>query len=342
MARARPVDVAAPTAVVAPNSILSAIGHTPLLRLGAVARDLPGVEIYAKAEWLNPGGSVKDRPALRMVLAGERTGALRRGKIILDATSGNTGIALAMIGAARRYGVRLCLPANASEERKKILTAYGADLVLTDPLEMTDGAIRAARALAAAEPERYFYADQYNSPANWQAHYETTAPEIWSQTGGRITHFIAGLGTGGTFVGTARRLLELAPSISLTEFQPDRPLHGIEGLKHMPSSLVPGIYDPTLAAASVAIATEHAYEMVGRLAREEGLFVGISSGAAMAVALTVARRVRRGVIVTIFPDGGGRYLGADLFQDRPDAFQGQRVRGQRVQGHPDEQGQPDG
>jgi cysteine synthase B len=300
------------------STVLSAIGHTPLMRLATIPRDLSGVEIYAKAEWLNPGGSVKDRPALSMVLAGERSGALRPGKIILDATSGNTGIALAMIGAARGYRVRLCLPAHASEERKTTLAAYGADLVLTDPLEMTDGAIRKARALAAADPDRYFYADQYNNPANWQAHYETTAPEIWGQTGGRITHFIAGLGTGGTFVGTARRLIEFNPSVRLIEFQPDRPLHGIEGLKHMPSSLVPGIYDPTLANESLTIATEDAYEMVVRLAHEEGLFVGISSGAAMAAALTVARRVREGVIVTVFPDGGGKYLGADIFRGKPD------------------------
>lgn len=300
------------------STVFSAIGDTPLMRLATIPRDLSGVEIYAKAEWLNPGGSVKDRPALSMVLAGERSGALRPGKIILDATSGNTGIALAMIGAARGYRVRLCLPANASEERKKILAAYGADLVLTDPLGMTDGAIRTARALAAADPDRYFYADQYNNPANWQAHYETTAPEIWRQTGGRVTHFIAGVGTGGTFVGTARRLIEFNPSVRLIELQPDRPLHGIEGLKHMPSSLVPGIYDPTLADERLAIATEDAYEMVVRLAREEGLFVGISSGAAMAAALTVARRVREGVIVTVFPDGGGKYLGADIFRKKPD------------------------
>ena len=318
MAQAPLIHIAESTAAVTASTVLSAIGRTPLLRLATIPRDLSGVEIYAKAEWLNPGGSVKDRPALNMVLAGERSGALRPEKIILDATSGNTGIALAMIGAARRYRVRLCLPANASEEREKILAAYGADLVLTDPLEMTDGAIRKARALAAADPDRYFYADQYNNPANWQAHYETTAPEIWGQTGGRITHFIAGLGTGGTFVGTARRLIEFNPSVRLIEFQPDRPLHGIEGLKHMPSSLVPGIYDPTLANESLAIATEDAYEMVVRLAREEGLFVGISSGAAMAAALTVARRVREGVIVTVFPDGGGKYLGADLFRRKPD------------------------
>jgi len=318
MAEAPLIHIAEPTPTVTENTVLSAIGRTPLLRLATIPRDLPGVEIYAKAEWLNPGGSVKDRPALSMVLAGERKGALRPGKIVLDATSGNTGIALAMIGAARGYRVRLCLPANASEERKKILAAYGADLVLTDPLEMTDGAIRTARALAAADLDRYFYADQYNNPANWQAHYETTAPDIWHQTGGRVTHFVAGMGTGGTFVGTARRLIEFNPSVRLIEFQPDRPLHGIEGLKHMPSSLVPGIYDPTLADESLAIATEDAYEMVVRLARADGLFVGLSSGAAMAAALTVARRVREGVIVTVFPDGGRKYLGADIFRGQPD------------------------
>ncbi len=302
-------------AAVTPSTVLSAIGHTPLLRLAIIPQELPEVEIYAKAEWLNPGGSVKDRPALNMVLDGERRGALRAGKIILDATSGNMGIALAMIGATRGYRVRLCLPANASKERKKILAAYGADLVLTDPLEMTDGAIRRARELAAADPDRHFYADQYNNPANWQAHYGTTAPEIWRQTGGRITHFVAGLGTGGSFVGTARRLKEFNPSIRLIEFQPDASLHGIEGLKHMPSSLVPGIYDPSLADESLAIATEDAFEMVVRLAREEGVFVGISSGAAMAAALTLAQRIERGVIVTIFPDGGGKYLGEEFWRD---------------------------
>ena len=302
-------------AAITERTVFFAIGRTPLIRLASIPRDLPGVEIYAKAEWLNPGGSVKDRPALNMVLEGERSGALQPGKIILDATSGNTGIALAMLGAARGYRVRLCLPANASQERKKILAAYGADLVLTDPLEMTDGAIRKAGALAAADPERYFYANQYNNPAKWRAHYETTAPEIWRQTGGRITHFVAGVGTGGTFVGTARRLKELHPSIRLIEFQPATSLHGIEGLKHMPSSLVPGIYDPSLADERLTIATEDAYEMVVRLAREEGLFVGISSGAATTAALALARQVERGVLVTIFPDGGGKYLGEGFWQD---------------------------
>lgn len=316
MAQAPRIHIAEPTAAVMANTVLSAIGRTPLLRLATIPRDVPGVEIYAKAEWLNPGGSVKDRPALNMVLEGERRWALRPGKIILDATSGNTGIALAMIGAARGYGVRLCLPANASQERKKILAAYGADLMLTDPLEMIDGAILTARGLAAADPDRYFYADQYNNPANWQAHYATTAPEIWLQTEGRVTHFVAGVGTGGTFVGTARRLKTFNPSIRAIEVQPDTSLHGIEGLKHMPSSLVPGIYDPSLADERLTIATEEAYEMAARLAREEGFFVGISSGAAMAAALTVARQVEMGVIVTVFPDGGGKYLDEEFWRDR--------------------------
>lgn len=289
--------------------IAAAIGQTPLLRLGSVARHLGGVEIYVKAEWLNPGGSVKDRPALNMVLEGESSGALRPGKVILDATSGNTGIALAMIGAARGYPVELCLPANASPERKKILIRYGAELVLTDPQEMTDGAIRKARALAAANPERYFYADQYENPANWRAHYETTAPEIWQQSAGRITHFVAGLGTGGTFVGTARRLKELNPDIRVIEFQPAEALHGLEGLKHMPTSLKPGIYDPSVADDSLTVASDVAYEMTWRLAREEGMLVGFSAGAAAVIAIEVARRIERGVIVTVFPDSGYRYLG---------------------------------
>jgi cysteine synthase B len=291
------------------GTILSTIGRTPLFRLARIGREFPAVEIHAKAEWLNPGGSVKDRPALNMILEAERSGALGAGKTIIDATSGNTGIALAMIGAARGYPVRLCLPSSASPERKKILAAYGADLVLTDPLELTDGAIRRARALVAEDPDRYFYVDQYSNPANWQAHWYGTAPEIWEQTAGRLTHFVAGLGTGGTFVGTGRRLRELKPGIRLIEFQPDRPLHGLEGLKHMPTSLIPAIYDPALADESLTVATEDAYAMVVRLAREEGMLVGISAGAAMVAALAVARQIRHGVIVTVFPDAGTRYLG---------------------------------
>jgi cysteine synthase B len=286
--------------------IEDAVGRTPLLSLQAQVPK--GVELYAKAEWLNPGGSVKDRAAREMLLEGEVSGALHPGKTILEATSGNTGIALAMLGAARGYRVRLCLPATASPERKRTLRAYGAEVVETDRLEGIDGAIQMARELALAEPDRYFYPDQYNNPANWRAHYRTTAEEIWEQTGGRITHFVAGLGTSGTFVGTTRRLKQLSPPIECISFEPDSPLHGLEGLKHLPSSLVPGIYDPALADGTEEVSTEEALEWTLRLAREEGLFVGPSSGAALAVALRVAERLERGVVVTIFPDGGEKYL----------------------------------
>ncbi|MFQ5793280.1 MAG: PLP-dependent cysteine synthase family protein, partial [Acidobacteriota bacterium] len=259
------------------SSIEASIGQTPLLRIRRAAAHLPEAILLAKAEWFNPGGSVKDRAALSMLRAGESQGLLGKGKTILDATSGNTGIALAMLGAARGHPVRLCLPANASRERKRILRAYGAEVVETNPLEGTDGAIRKARALDADEPGRYFYTDQYNNPANWQGHYQTTAAEIWEQTGGRVTHFVAGLGTSGTFVGTARRLKELSPAVRCISFQPDAPLHGLEGLKHMESSDTPGIYDETLADASLRISTEEAYRAARRLAKEEGLFVGLSS-----------------------------------------------------------------
>jgi cysteine synthase B len=291
-----------------PAGILDRIGHTPLLRLANITRGLDGVDIYVKAEWFNPGGSVKDRAALNMVLEGERSGLLTPGKTILDATSGNTGIAYAMIGAARGYKVKLCLPDNAGIERKRILRAYGAELVLTDPLQGSDGAIRRVRQLYADAPDQYFYPDQYSNPANWQAHYRTTAVEVFEQTGGRVTHFIAGLGTSGTFVGTGRKLKELNPGIQLISLQPDSPFHGLEGLKHMASAIVPGIYDQGLADVNLEISTEDAYEMVKRLARQEGLFVGLSSGAAMAGVLRVARDLKSGVIVTIFPDGGDKYL----------------------------------
>ena len=290
------------------SSVVDLIGRTPLVRLRRFERDTPGVELYAKAEWQNPGGSVKDRAAARMILEGEASGALTRERTILDATSGNTGIAYATIGAARGYNVTLCVPDNASRERKLILRALGAALVLTDPLEGTDGAIREARRLHAAEPQRYFYPDQYNNDANWRAHYDTTGPEIIEQTSGRLTHFVAGLGTSGTFVGTGRRLRRFNPAIKLISFQPDSPLHGLEGLKHMASAIVPGIYDPTLADEDLRVATETAYTMVRRLAREEGLLVGISSGAALAVMLDVARRIDQGVVVTVFPDGAEKYL----------------------------------
>lgn len=289
--------------------LLSRIGGTPLIRLTRVAAALPsGVEIYGKAEWFNPGGSVKDRPALNMILEGERSGRLKPGKILLDATSGNTGIAYAMICAVKGYRVRLCVPQNASEERKRILKAYGAELVLTSPQEGSDGAIRMARKLYAQSPDLYFYPDQYGNEANWRAHYTTTAVEIWEQTEHRVTHFIAGLGTSGTFVGTSRRLKELNRDIRCVSFQPDSPFHGLEGLKHMATAIVPRIYDPRLADDELRISTEAAYRMVKRAAREEGLFIGISSGAALVASLEVARRVSGGVIVTILCDSGDKYL----------------------------------
>src|SRR5260221_6524252 len=252
------------------SSVLDMIGRTPLVRLHQFERESPGVELYAKAEWQNPGGSVKDRAAARMILDGEASGKLIAGKTILDATSGNTGIAYAMVGAARGYAVKLCVPENASPERKMILRALGAELVLTNPLDGTDGAIREARRLFAEDPDRYFYPDQYNNDANWLAHFDTTAPEIIEQTSGRLTHFVAGLGTSGTFVGTGRRLRKFNPSIKLISFQPDTAFHGLEGLKHMATAIVPGIYDPALADADLRIDTERAYRMVRRLAREQG------------------------------------------------------------------------
>jgi cysteine synthase B len=284
------------------------IGRTPLLRLHQFERDTPGVELYAKIEWQNPGGSVKDRAAARMILEGEASGHLTPGRTIIDATSGNTGIAYAMIGAARGYRVTLCLPANASAERKMILGVLGAELVLTDPLEGTDGAIREARLMVAGDPDRYFYPDQYNNEANWRAHYDTTAPEIIEQTSGRITHFVAGLGTSGTFIGIGRRLRQFSRSIRLLSFQPDSPFHGLEGLKHMESAIVPGIYDATLADGELRVETERAHAMVRRLAREEGLLAGISSGAAVAAMLDVAAALTTGVVVTVFPDGAEKYL----------------------------------
>lgn len=290
------------------ETVLDLIGQTPLLRLRRIVPQNPRVTLYAKAEWANPGGSVKDRPARNMILEGERSGKLKPGKILLDATSGNTGIAYAMIGAALGYKVHLCLPANANEERKALLRAYGAHLILTDPRLSSDGAILKARELYAAEPDRYFYPDQYNNDANWKAHYYTTAPEIWEQTNHTITHFVAGLGTSGTFVGTGRRLRELNPNIRLISFQPDAPFHGLEGMKYMATSIVPGIYDEKLADENRFVATEEAHKMVKRLAREEGILVGISAAAALVCSLTVAEEIEAGVIVTIFCDSGTRYL----------------------------------
>ena len=292
----------------APMEAWELVGNTPLLRLRNTPTPSNKVQIYAKAEWFNPGGSVKDRPALSMILDGERSGKLTAGKIILDATSGNTGIAYAWIGAARGYKVRLALPQNASQERKRILTSYGAELVLTSPLEGSDGAIREARRLYSEDPALYFYPDQYNNPANWKAHYDSTALEIWEQTSGRITHFVSGLGTSGTFVGTARRLKELNPNIKMISFQPDSPFHGLEGLKHMPTAIVPGIYDPNIADENLEINTEEAHQYTRRLGKREGLLVGVSSGAALAGALRVARTLESGIVVTVFPDAGDKYL----------------------------------
>ncbi len=300
--------------IIEQHSIESSIGRTPLLRLERLARELPaGIEVYCKAEHLNPGGSVKDRPALAMILAAEREGKLRQGMSILDASSGNTGIAYAVIGAARGYSVTLCLPKNASRQRKEILRSLGVEVIETDPLQSTDGAQLVARELFQKDPEKYFYSDQYNNPANWRAHYDTTAPEIWEQTEGRITHFVAGLGTSGTFVGTARRLKEFSRAIRCISMQPDSPLHGLEGLKHMDTAMVPGIYDPTIADDNLEVSTDDARETAQRLALEEGLFVGTSSGANVFAALRLGQELAAGrtstaVIVTILCDGGERYL----------------------------------
>ena len=294
---------------------MACVGNTPLIQLGRIVESVAPVEIYAKAEWFNPGGSVKDRPALNMILEGERSGKLRAGKVILDATSGNTGIAYGMIGASRGYQVTLCLPANASQERKHILRAYGVEMVLTDPARSTDGAIEKAREMYAANPEKYFYPDQYNNDANWKAHYETTGPEIIRQTSGKLTHFVAGLGTTGTFIGTSRRLKEHDSSIRVISFQPDSGFHGLEGLKHLPTALVPGIYEPALADENLWITTEDAYKMVRRLASEEGLLVGISSGAALVACLRVAQGLSQGRIVTVFPDSGDKYLSEKFWED---------------------------
>jgi S-sulfo-L-cysteine synthase (O-acetyl-L-serine-dependent) len=291
------------------------VGNTPLLELASVSREVPGVTILGKAEWHNPGGSVKDRPALWMIRDGEKSGALRPGKTILDATSGNTGIAYAWIGASLGYEVKLCMPKNASEERKKILKAYGVEVVLTDPGEGSDGAIREARKLVAEDPERYFYPDQYSNPANPRSHYESTGPEIWEQTGGEVTHFVAGLGTSGTFVGTSTRLREYDAGIRVVSFEPDSPFHGLEGMKHMGSAIVPEIYDPSVADENLATPTEDAYEMVKRLAREEGILVGISAGAAVATSLRVAREIESGVIVTVLCDGADKYLSEGFWED---------------------------
>ncbi len=313
--------IAAPSSLTTPgagDSILDRIGNTPLLRLERVGREFPHIDFYVKAEWFNPGGSVKDRAGLNIIRQAERSGQLRPGKIILDATSGNTGIAYALIGAAKGYAVKLCVPASATLERKRILAAYGAELVLTPPDEGSDGAIRRARQIFAEDPEKYFYADQYSNPANWRAHYQTTAVEIWEQTRGRITHFVAGLGTSGTFMGVARRLKELNPGIRCISLQPDSAFHGLEGWKHMATAIRPDIYDPALADENLAVLTEDAYRMVKRLAREEGILASPSAGAAMDGCFQVAKSLpggQRFIVVTIFADSGEKYLSERFWEE---------------------------
>ena len=301
------------------TGLLANIGNTPLIRLNRVAAHLPGIEVYGKAEYFNPGGSVKDRPAFRMIEEGERSGRLTPDKIILDSTSGNTGIAYAMIAAAKGYRVRLCLPRNASEERKRILKAYGAEIVFTDPGEGSDGAIVKCRELFTAQPDVYFYPDQYNNPANWQAHFHSTGPEILQQTEGRITHFVASLGTSGTFMGTSRYLKSEKPSVECISAQPASGFHGLEGLKHMPTAIVPGIYDETLADRNVWLETDDAHVMVKRLAREEGLLVGISAAANVVGALRIGEELaaqrRPGVVVTVLCDSADKYLSESFWDE---------------------------
>jgi cysteine synthase B len=297
------------------SSILSGIGDTPLLRIRLFERESPGVAVFGKAEFLNAGGSVKDRPALRMIRDGVASGALTHDRTILDSTSGNTGIAYAMIGAAMGVPVTLCLPESASPERKKILRAYGAELRITDPMSGSDGAILEARRLVAEEPERWAYLDQYSNPENWRAHHRTTGPEIWQQTGGAVTHFVTGLGTSGTFMGVGRFLRERKPEVRLISVEPDSPFHGLEGMKHMASAIVPPIYDPALADEAMELPAEEAYRMVKRLARETGLLAGISSGCNVAAALKVAAGLRAGTVVTVLCDGADKYLSDRFWEE---------------------------
>jgi cysteine synthase B len=297
---------------------LARIGNTPLLRLEHIARDVPGVQILGKAEWLNPGGSVKDRAASNIVAQARASGKFAPGKTLLDSTSGNTGIAYAMIGAAGGFPVTLCMPANVSIERKRILRAYGATIIYTDPNEGSDGSIRVAREIFAKDPDKYFYADQYSNDANWQAHYHGTANEIWQQTRGGVTHFVSMMGTSGTFMGTTRRLKELNPKVQCISLQPDSPFHGIEGAKHMATAIVPRIYDSKLADEDLGISTEESYAMAIRLAREEGLLVGISAAAAVVGCLQVARKLKphqQAVFVTILCDSGDKYLSERFWEE---------------------------
>ena len=298
------------------HTLLDQIGNTPLLFLPKISAEYPGVEIYAKCENRNPGGSVKDRPALAMIREGERSGKLAPGKVILDSTSGNTGIAYAMIAAAMGYPVKLCLPKNASPERKRILKSYGAEVILTDPAQGSDGAIRVCKDIYASDPDKYFYPDQYNNPANWKAHFETTAVEIMAQTEGRITHFVAGLGTSGTCMGISKRLKQDMPHVHCTSGQPSSGFHGLEGMKHMPTAIVPGIYDPNAVDDNIWIETEDAHAMVRRLAKEEGLLAGVSTGANLVAAAKIARSLQGpAVIVTIVCDGADKYLTEEFWDD---------------------------
>lgn len=299
-----------------PPGITRLVGNTPLLRVRLFEREFPRVEVYAKAEWFNPGGSVKDRAALSMIEDGERSGALTPERTIIDSTSGNTGIAYALVGAAKGYRVKLVMPANVSAERKALVTAYGAEIVYSDAGEGSDGAIRMVREIVSDDPGRYFYPDQYSNPANPQAHYEGTAVEILAQTSGRITHFVAGLGTTGTFVGATRRLKEHDASITAIAVQPEDSFHGLEGLKHLPTAIVPRIWDASLADEVWGCPTEPAYELARKVARTEGLLVGHSSGAALWAVQRLAETIREGVVVTVFPDSGDRYLSTGLYGRR--------------------------
>jgi cysteine synthase B len=296
------------------HTITELVGNTALLRIRLFEDRFPDLEVYAKAEWLNPGGSVKDRAALAMIEDGERSGALTPDRVIVDSTSGNTGIAYALLGTAKGYKVRLVMPSNVSDERKQLVKAYGAEVVFSDGMEGSDGAIRLVREMIASEPDCYFYPDQYNNPANPLAHYNGTGPEILAQTEGRVTHFVAGLGTTGTFVGTSRRLKEHDPGIECIAVEPEDAFHGLEGLKHLPSSIVPGIWDPGIADQVWGAPTEAAYALARRLARSEGLLVGHSCGAALWAIEKLAVEIRRGVVVTVFPDGGDRYLSTGLYR----------------------------
>lgn len=296
------------------DSVIDLVGDTPLIRLTHVTEGLsPGVEVYAKAEWFNPGGSVKDRPALWMILEGIRTGKLTPDKILMDSSSGNTAIAYAMIGAALGYRVELVIPENINIERKKTLQAFGSKIIYSDPLEGSDGAIRLARKLKAENPDKYFMPDQYNNPENPKAHYESTAVEIWEQTEGRVTHFVAGLGTSGTFMGTSKRLKEYSPEITALAVEPAEALHGLEGMKHMPTSIVPGIYDPGYPDELIRVTTEDAYDFMKELLKQEGIFVGHSGGAVAFATIEYAKKLKEGVLVTIFPDGGYRYLSGGIW-----------------------------